>query len=116
LAGGPVSDQPYIGGTVPLPGIGRIGKYAEMAKLTKGYKGVIQAHHLVEARHLEGLGISAAEAPAVIIDRATHQPITNLLRDGMPYGAKYNPEQMMNTYQQVYPSQWMDYVKLLLGY
>ncbi len=118
LAGGPATNSPVIGGTVPLPNIGRIGTYAEMAKLTKGFKGEIQAHHLVEARHLERLGLSASTAPTVVIDKVTHQTITNTLRTEMPYGKniRYTREQMMNAYQKVYPSQWLDYVKILLGY
>jgi len=116
LAGGPVSKDPYIEGTVPLPGVGSIGKYVEMAKLTQGYKGAIQAHHIVEARHLELLGKTALEAPAVVLDKVTHQTITNTLRTEMPYGKAYTTEQMMNTYQKVYSPQWMDYVKILLGY
>ena len=60
-----LTDSPYIGGTVPLPMVGKIGSYAEMSKLTKGYNGAIQAHHLVEVRNLKTLGISKSEAPAI---------------------------------------------------
>jgi RHS repeat-associated protein len=116
LAGGPVTDKPVIGGMVPLPGVGSIGKYTEMAKLTKGYKGAIQAHKLVEWRHLKTSGISKSEVPAVILERTTHQDITNALRTEMPFGKKYTTEQMMNTYQKAYPSEWIDYIKILLGY
>ena len=107
-----------ITGIAPAPNIGRIGSYLEMSKLTKGYNGAIQAHHLVEARNLKVLGESTSAAPAVIIDKTTHQYITNTLRTEMPYGQVYKTEQMMNAYQKAYQAypEWVDYVKILLGY
>jgi hypothetical protein len=42
--------------------------------------------------------------------------MTNALRTEMPYGKAYTPQQMMDAYQKIYPPQWMDYVKPLLGY
>ncbi len=119
LAGGPATNSPVIGGTVPLPNIGRIGAYSEMAKLTKGFKGEIQAHKLVEWRHLKRTGISKSEVPAVIVERTTHQKITNDLRIDLPYSKNtvYSTEQMMNSYQNVYSeATWIEIVKALLGY
>ncbi len=117
IAGGPATNSPVIGGTVPLPNIGRIGTYSEMAKLTKGFKGEIQAHKLVEWRHLKTSGISKSEVPAVILERTTHQDITNALRTEMPFRKKYTTEQMMNSYQNAYAeSAWIEIVKAFLGY
>jgi len=117
LAGGPATNSPVIGGTVPLPNIGRIGTYSEMAKLTKGYKGTIQAHKLVEWRHLKTSGMSKSEVPAVILERTTHQDITNALRTELRYGEKYTTSQMMNSYQNVYTeSKWIEIIKAFLGY
>ncbi len=97
--------------------VGNIGSYAEMSKLTKGYNGAIQAHHLVEVRNLKTLGISKSEAPAIILDRATHQEITNALRYEMPYGETYTIDQMMKSYQNVYSDPaWLTIVKSILGY
>ncbi len=106
----------YIGGTVPVPGMGVIGRYGDLIKLTKGYKGAIQAHHLIETRFLKLFGISKNNAPAIILDKAKHQEITNILSTNMPYGEAYAKRQVIETYQKVYSSEWMDYIKILLGY
>lgn len=116
---GKILGLPPLSGIAPSPAIGKIGAYKDLIKLTKGFKGAIQAHHLVEARHLKQLGISVKDAPAVIVEKSTHRNLTNALRSQMPFGQKYQytKSEIINASQQVYKDPaWINIVKLLLGY
>jgi hypothetical protein len=108
----------YIGGTVPVPGIGVIGRYGDLIKITKGYKGAIQAHHLIETRFLKLFGISKNNAPAVILDKSTHLTYTKQLLNELPRGLEHSPTDVLNTYNKVYSSEpmWQQIIKALLGY
>lgn len=102
--------------TLPFYISGKIGSYGELARLTSGYKGAIQAHKLVEWRHLRDLGIPKSKIPAVILDKVRHQEITNILRARMRYGEVHEIEEIIKVYQEVYPEEWMNYIKIFLGY
>jgi hypothetical protein len=99
-------------------GVKLIGAYSKLAKLTKGYRGAIQAHHIVEARHLRTLGLSVKNGPAVILSRAEHKMITRQLRQLMPYGHSYTRTQMMGYYKQAYSAypEWIEAVGKTLGF
>jgi hypothetical protein len=89
-------------GIVPTPTIGSLGTYAQMAKLTKGFKGAFQAHHLTEARHLKALALSTKNAPSVILSRADHAAMTSGLQRLLPYGQTYTKTQIISAYKQAY--------------
>ena len=63
----------------------RILPYREAQKLTAGHRGAIQAHHIVEVRHLQNWSESIADSPAVILSAAEHHRITQALRTKLPY-------------------------------
>ncbi len=102
-----------ITGTAPLPGIGRLDTYAKLIMLTRGHGGAIQAHHIVEVRHLQRLLISTREAPAVILTRADHVLLTSTLQKVLPYGRTYTKAALIAAYKQVYSGQ-PEWLKLVL--
>jgi len=96
-------------GIVPTPTIGNLGTYAQLAKMTKGFKGVIQAHHLTEVRHLKSLALSSRNAPAVILTRTDHAAMTKTLQQLLPYGQTYTKTQIIAAYKQAYSNypEWL---------
>ena len=84
----------------------------------EGFKGVIQAHHLVETRFLKLFNISKGEAPAIILEKSVHQRYTKLLMEKLPKGLEHSPSDVINTYYDVYSSEpeWIDAIKIMLGY
>ena len=79
----------------------KIIPYSKASRLTKGLKGEIQAHHLVEARHLISQ-VSKLKSPAILLSKQQHNLITNILRKELPYGVKYGTSQITKTYKKVY--------------
>ncbi len=78
----------YLGAEL-YPEVGRILPYRQAQKLTRGFSGEIQAHHIVEKRVAKALGIPDLDGmPAVILTREQHQMITNELRNAIPYGIR----------------------------
>ncbi|MBV6462387.1 MAG: hypothetical protein HJHJAOHD_02536 [Flavobacteriales bacterium] len=104
-----------ITGTGPTTSIGKLGAYIELAKLTKGFNGAIQAHHLVEVRHLRRLMMSAKNAPSVILSKADHAAMTKTLQQLLPYGQTYSKSQIINAYKQAY-SKYPEWVDLVIKY
>jgi len=85
--------------------LGKRGPYKALQKLTKGKKGAIQAHHILEVRFLERWGHKAAEGPAVILSKVEHNQITQALRQKLPYGMKKDESvmsQVREAYREVY--------------
>ncbi|MBI1928689.1 hypothetical protein HYR99_31150 [Candidatus Poribacteria bacterium] len=82
----------------------RITSYRQAQAVTRGVRGKLQAHHILEARHLWawGCGGEIADAPAVVLSRVEHQAITNALRQALPYGRIYAKGQVWQVYQRVY--------------
>lgn len=76
--------------------------YRDAQRVTRGAGGAIEAHHLVEARHLRNWGLNAADGPAVILTRSEHQAVTNELRRLLPYGQQHSKEAVWEAYQQAY--------------
>jgi RHS repeat-associated protein len=82
-----------------------IAPYNVLQQVTRGHGGAIQAHHLLEARHLRAWGYSAAEiaaAPAQVLTQAQHTAISRALAQHLPTGVRYTREQVWNAYQIVY--------------
>jgi len=109
------TEMPFL--TTLFTPAGAIGAYSKLAQLTKGSKGLIQAHHIVEARHLKVLGLSTTEAPAVILSNTKHVEITNTLRSLLPYGGTYTKAEIMAAYRQAYSAypEWIKAAATYLG-
>jgi uncharacterized protein YnzC (UPF0291/DUF896 family) len=95
--------------------INEVMPYNKARKITAGERGVIQAHHIIERRHLKRwrLDINTNTGPTVIIDKATHDKLTKLLRTRMPYGFKYSSTQVWKHYEFVYKGypDWLDHIR-----
>ena len=76
--------------------------YKEAQKLTAGADHAIEAHHIIEARHLKNWGLDTASAPAVILSGPVHNELTQALRTALPYGNKYTREEVWPAIQRVY--------------
>jgi hypothetical protein len=104
----------YYGGIAPIPGT--VGSYKELLKLTKGFKGAFQAHHLIEKRFLKLFSLSKNEGKAVILTKETHKKITNMLRKELPYGKNITDKgDIFKAYKKVYNSNttwktWIDFI------
>jgi RHS repeat-associated protein len=113
-----VNDQGYviglvpITGTAPAPNVGKMGSYNMLKKLTKGYKSAIQAHHLIEVRHLKRLLMSTKNAPSVILTKANHAKLTKKLQKLLPYGKTYSKSQIIDAYKKAYKEkpEWIEAV------
>jgi hypothetical protein len=70
--------------------------------VTRGHRGAVQAHHILEARHMTSWGLNAAEGPAVILTRSEHTAVTNTLQSMLKTGPTYTREQVWNAYQVAY--------------
>jgi hypothetical protein len=83
----------------------RIDSYNVLKKLTAGKGRVIQAHHILEARHMKRWGYTAqqiAEAPAQILTNVEHLRLNRALEEALPTGTEYAPKQVWKAYQKVY--------------
>lgn len=89
-------------GIAPTPTIGTLGTYTQMVKLTKGFKGAFQAHHIAEVRHLKAFALSTKNAPTVILSRADHALMTSTLQKLLPYGQTYSKAQVIAAYREAY--------------
>ncbi|GIV03350.1 MAG: hypothetical protein KatS3mg015_2739 [Fimbriimonadales bacterium] len=78
--------------------------YREAAKLTRGLGGALEAHHVLEARHLNRWGMSSLlnDAPAIVIPRDLHVEVTRRLRSELPYGGRYDMDAVLDAYRRVY--------------
>lgn len=63
-----------------------IDSYAAQRLITKGRKGEIQAHHLIEARFRRVIGGNTNDWASIVVTRAEHQAFTNAWRRAIPYG------------------------------
>jgi hypothetical protein len=82
-----------------------IAPYNVLRQVTAGHRGAIEAHHILEARHLRYWGYSPAEiaaAPAQVLTHAEHVIVTRELRRLLPYGTRYTRDQVWNAYQIAY--------------
>ncbi len=101
-------------GTEELVGI---GSYAELSKLTKGFEQEIQAHHLIEVRHLERNGFSVeqiAQSPACILTRAEHKAISNALEGALHTGKTYSLSTVLKTYKKIHAGHpdWLEAIDI----
>jgi len=77
--------------------------YRDLRKLTKGTG--LQAHHLLEKRFANTLGVNPNSMQAIALTPAEHQVFTNAWRQAIPYGqgtANATRQQIMNAGRQIY--------------
>ncbi len=95
-----------------------IAPYNVLQSVTKGHAGAIQAHHILEARHLRAWGYTTAEiasAPAQVLSQAEHNAISRALAQQLPTGVRYTREQVWNAYQIVYRN-YPEYLNAIARY
>jgi hypothetical protein len=83
----------------------RILPFRQAQKLTAGFKGRFQAHHIIESRYLQKWGVSVTDAPAVILTKEMHDEVTLALRTAIPYGhgtGTATKAQVLAVYRRVY--------------
>ena len=108
----------HLAGTT-LEHLFKILPYREARKLTRGWGGRIQAHHLIEKRFMHIFNRNPLDLPAVILTREMDQEITAALRRALPYGSGLKgaaaKARLWEVYQQVYrnlgSSEWLSYIE-----
>jgi RHS repeat-associated protein len=95
----------------------KILPYKEAQKLTKGFNHKIEAHHILEVRHLKKWGRAAEVpgSPAVILPKAVHNRVTQKLRTALPYGVRHEPQEVWHVYHRVYTElgyqEWLGHIE-----
>jgi hypothetical protein len=87
-----------------------VGSYRELQALSAGQRGAIQAHHILEQRHLVNWGLDPRVAPAVLLPREEHLAISAMLRRELPYGQIYSRESVWSAYERIYADtpEWLE--------
>lgn len=85
--------------------------YKALKKLSKGTG--LEAHHLIEKRFADTLGIKSNDILSIAIDKETHQKITNAMRNELPYSTlfnrkNYSAQEIWNATKKVYTDLGMD--------
>ena len=84
---------------------------SQAKKLTKGFNHKIEAHHILEARHAQRWGLNPDDLPAEILPQKLHQQVTKRLREMLPYGKRYEMDEVWSKYREVYTdlgfSEWL---------
>jgi RHS repeat-associated protein len=89
--------------------------YRSAAQTTRGFKGSIQAHHILESRFLRQWGFDVNDTPAEVLTKAAHNQVTQTLRSLLPYGQAYSRETVWKAYQVAYRSR-PDWLKAIGPY
>jgi hypothetical protein len=95
-----------------------IASYKQLQAVTRGHAGDIQAHHILEQRHLRAWGYSADEiatAPAQVLSRAEHEAMNRALSEALPTGGVYSRSQVWSQYQKVYAN-YPEYLEAIAPY
>ena len=89
--------------------------FRDAQKITRGHRGAIQAHHILEARHLKNWGMAdlVRDAPPVVMSKAQHDFYTGQLRQGLPYRIDHQRAQVWEKYQKVYADhpEWLGAIR-----
>ena len=87
----------------------------EARALTRGKNHVVEAHHLLEQRHMIrwGMADQIDDSPAVVLRLEEHQPITKDLQNRLSYGRTYTKEEVWAEYQQAYRKypDWLEAIR-----
>ena len=98
--------------------------YSRALEFTKEWRGVYQAHHILEVDMIGKFKMGSAEhAPAIILKKEEHQQFTNALNAARaawrpPYrGAKFGKDDLWKIYQTVYRDHphWLEAIKSYFG-
>ena len=89
-----------------------VGSYREMKKYTAGYKGVIQAHHLLEQRLCLALGLDINDMISVVLTKEQHQLFTNLWSDAIARGTNYTIYKNWDDLRDIAKEVYRDYPEL----
>lgn len=92
----------------------KVGSYKEMKRLTSGYKGEIQAHHILEQRHAKHWRLgNTNDMPAVILTRKEHEMIGNILQQKLSYKNFHTKREVWDAYQEAYKHrpEWLDAIR-----
>ena len=99
------------GAVVPGTGLNALSRaaefgiqpYRDLRKLTQGTG--LQAHHLIEKRFANTLGVNRNSMQSIALTRAEHQVFTNAWRQAIPYGqgtVNATRQQILNAARQIY--------------
>ncbi len=61
-----------------------------------------QAHHIIEKRFAQALGLKASEMASVALTNVEHQVFTNRWRSALPYGVKWTKDKVIEKVFEVY--------------
>ena len=89
-----------------------VGSYRDMKKYTEGYKGTIQAHHLLEQRLCKALGVSIDDMISVVLTKDQHTVFTKLWRELVPYGTNYGKFAKWEDVREIARKVYADYPEL----
>ncbi len=92
---------------VPVGRNSPIAPYKDLAKLTRGHGHEIEAHKLIEARHLKAWGYTDRQivnAPSQILTRQEHVALSNKIYNRLPVrkGIEYSRGTVLREYREVY--------------
>jgi hypothetical protein len=113
-------DASSVGPPLPVE-LRPIMPFSKASTYTKGKEGLIQAHHILEQRHVKAWGLEAgksaaviekelADGPSVILEDWEHKLADAELRGRMPCGKVYSKATVWSNYLEVYKNypQWLE--------
>jgi hypothetical protein len=93
----------------------KILPYRKAQKLTRGFNHKIEAHKLLEWRHVKTSGMVKGDLPAVILAYEEHQRVSNALYRALPTGRRYGMDEIWQAYQRVYRElgygEWLGHIE-----
>jgi hypothetical protein len=95
----------------------KILPYGKAKNLTRGFKNQIQAHKLLEWRHVDWgtFRIPRKDIPAVILPKGMHDELTTILQRKLRTGQGHGKEAIRQAYERVYREighpEWLDPIR-----
>ena len=90
--------------------VGKVDSYSKLIKQLKGSG--LQAHHIIEKRFSNTLGLKASQMQCVALTKTEHQVFTNAWRNRIAYGTNYS-ELGVGKIWEVVQEIYSEYPKLL---
>ena len=91
-----------------------IGSYKDMKNYTKGYKGAIQAHHLLEQRFCRAMGLDVDDMISVVLTKEQHSGLTKLWREAVEYIGNYSNFEHWSDIREIAKKAYADYPELFM--
>ena len=91
-----------------------IGSYKDMKNYTKGYKGAIQAHHLLEQRFCRAMGLDVDDMISVVLTKEQHSGLTKLWREAVEYIGNYSNFEHWSDIREIAKKVYADYPELFM--